>query len=138
MKTLNELLLILINFAYGFSIGFIYHLISYKRKTLFKDITFSIFYIFLYIKLLNRLKKINIYLFLFILLGFIIFNANKKRFNKQVESFYSLVLIINKLFIKLVSPPIFVNLVKYIKKKAQEYKYFKQYPWLRKNKYELF
>lgn len=138
MKTLNELLLILINFSYGFSIGFTYHLISYKRKTILKDILFSIFYIFLYIKLLNRLKSINLYLFLFILLGFIIFNANKKRFNKQVESFYSLVLIINKLFIKLVSPPIFVNLVKYIKKKAQEYKYFKQYPWLRKNKYELF
>lgn len=135
MKSLYELILIISHILFGFLFSYIYTLISYKKRYIFKDILFSIIYISIYIKLMGLyIKTINIYLLIFIAFGVYIFHTLKRHFINQIQDFYYLFDKLIKIIKKLSIPPF----LKKIKQKIELKKEMRKKPWLFKNEYELF
>ncbi len=134
---MNEYLYILIHISFGYILSFLYKLISFKKRTIIKDILFSLGYIFVYIKFIGTICQANFYLILIMLVTFTLFMI-KFSYNKIIRPFYDLMFYIKKLSLYLLLPPIIKYIIHIIKNKFAMIKYYKKYPYKKKSPYELF
>lgn len=132
-----EYFLLLLNLSYGYILGFILRFIRYKKISPFKDILYSVFYIYFYIILIDKVMiKTNPYLVSMLIIGFII--GYKYYYKNSIKEFYELLTLTKKITIKILKPPFIAMIYKAIKNHKAKKIYYKKHPYLKKNKYELF
>ncbi len=138
MKSLYELIYLLLYFYLGMFTFISYTLLFYhqKRFLFIKNIIYFILISILWIYLTNKYKiNFNIIYFIIYLIGYIIsfklFNNKLNEINKSLN-----IIIINIAYIikLIISPP----LINTIKCHLYKYKLFKKYPYLKHDKRNLF
>lgn len=139
MSIYQEAIHVIIHLSYGFLCGFFYLLINHNKKTIIKDISFSICYILLYLFILDRYLIItHPYLICISLLYFFLTLSFKRLFNKQFIAIYYLLNSINKFLLYIIYPEIFklikIKLIQYHIKRKEN----KLHPYLKKSNWELF
>lgn len=135
---LTDFYIVIVNLSYGFLAGFFFLVLNHQKRNILHDILFSFIYIYLYLKYVTKLHEIHPYLIIILIIGFIISIIYKKHFKKRIYEFRYLFSLINKLFLYLITPPIYKKLIKYIKFKHQLRRLYKQKPYLKKGKWDLF
>lgn len=134
-----ELILMLLHAALGYLFGYIYLLESFKKKSIFKDSLFSLFYIILYLKLLDSfIIQTNYYLLIISLISFLLTLRLKNRLSKHFTRIYALFNFLLKLLKTIAIPRILIIAKNKHKINRQIRKKYKQYPWPKNSSWELF
>ncbi len=128
---------LLLHILFGYILSFFYKLLIFKKRTISKDILFTLIYIFIYVKYICSICIVNGYLIAILIISFILFSL-KFNYIKILDPFYNLIFHIKKAIFYILTPPIVKHCASKIKAKIKLYRYYKKYPHKKKSPLELF